>query len=242
MLSFHNDQQIKEKYLNRVRKNRELDNIVLGIGLKNGKGCAVGCTLENYDHSRYLIELGIPEWLAYLEDRIFENLSNEESIIWPELFLSSINIGIDLEPIKHKLAIKRMDYLINIQNNLLHKNPDLSKIFISTINCIELIKKCHESELNKIYCFWSAAESAAESAGESARSAAESAAWSAESAWSAWSAARSAWSAARSAAQSAAWSAESAESAAWSAAWSAEKHVFWKIEAKNLIELLKECK
>jgi hypothetical protein len=72
MLSFHGKQEIKDKYLNRVIKHRELDNIIQGIGWENGKGCAVGCTLENYNHSRYPMELGLPEWLARLEDKIFE--------------------------------------------------------------------------------------------------------------------------------------------------------------------------
>lgn len=116
MLSFHNDQEIKEKYLNRVIKHRELDNLIQGTGWENGKGCAVGCTLENYDHSRYPIELGLPEWLARLEDRIFEGLPRKEAILWPERFLESIPVGINLEKIKHMLAIKRLDNLIIIQN------------------------------------------------------------------------------------------------------------------------------
>lgn len=64
MLSFHNDIAVKQKYLDRVMAHQKADNIIRGTGWSNGKGCAVGCTLENYDHSRYPIELGVPEWLA----------------------------------------------------------------------------------------------------------------------------------------------------------------------------------
>jgi hypothetical protein len=72
------------------------DNLVRGIGWENGKGCAVGCTLEDYKHSRYETELGIPEWLAGVEDTLFEGMSVEKSKTWPEMFLSSIKVGDDL--------------------------------------------------------------------------------------------------------------------------------------------------
>ena len=261
MLSFHNDPKIKEMYLKRLEIHEKLDTIIQGTGWVNGKGCAVGCTLESYDHSKYPEELGLPEWLAYLEDIIFENLPNDEAKKWPRIFLGSIPVGVNLENVRHKLAIIRMDNLLEIQNKLLESNTNinLKKIFLDVINAINIIKKCHESELNKDHCDWSEAESAA----WSAQSEAESAAWSAaESAAQsvAGSAARSAESAARAAAKSAArsaesaarsvagsaarstGSAESAKSAAWSAglAESAARYA-WKKESENLIKLLKQC-
>lgn len=30
----------------------EADNIIRGTGWEDGKGCAIGCTLEKYDHAR----------------------------------------------------------------------------------------------------------------------------------------------------------------------------------------------
>lgn len=243
MLSFHNDPLIKEKYINRVIAHRKADKIIQGIGWNNGRGCAVGCTLENYDHSRYPIELGLPEWLARLEDSIFENLSLDIAILWPEKFLQSIPIGINVEKVKYKLSILRLNRLIEIQKSLLEKNPDLNEIFRKVINAIEVIIKYHEAEINNIYCNWSAAESAAWSAGSAAGSAAwkkesaesaESAAWSAIRP-SAGSSAESAGSAAWSVAASSSWS---ARSAAWSEAWSAA----WSQESDDLLKLLSECK
>lgn len=237
MLSFHNDPAIKEKYLARVRKHRELDNIIQGTGWENGKGCAVGCTLENYDHFQYPIELGLPEWLAYLEDRIFENLKKDKARKWPEKFLNAIPIGVDTEIVKHKIAIKRLDRLIKIQKN----NISDEEYIIKVLNSLEAIKSCHEAQINKTFCDWSAATSAATSAARSARLAATSAAMSATSA---------AESAAWSAAMSAAWSAKSAADSAWSAAtsatsaaWSAtseEKSAAWQQEADDLIECLQD--
>src|SRR5580698_1547052 len=94
MLSFHNNINVKNKYVDRVRAHIDADNLIRGTGWKDGKGCAVGCTLESYAHSRYPIELGLPEWLARLEDTLFENMSVEKSRTWPLLFLKTIPIGV----------------------------------------------------------------------------------------------------------------------------------------------------
>lgn len=47
MKSYHNNPAIKQKYIDRVKEHQRLDNLVQGYGYwENGKGCAVGCTLE----------------------------------------------------------------------------------------------------------------------------------------------------------------------------------------------------
>ncbi len=68
MLAYHNDPAVKALYLARVRAHRLADNLIQGTTWTDGKGCAIGCTLESYDHRRYPIELGIPTVLAHLED------------------------------------------------------------------------------------------------------------------------------------------------------------------------------
>jgi len=102
LLSFHGDEKIKEKYIERLRQHRIADEIVQGIGFEKGKGCAIGCTLNNYSHAAYEVELGIPRILAKLEDRIFEGLSVEESKDFPINFLTAIPVGRDLKHVyKH---------------------------------------------------------------------------------------------------------------------------------------------
>jgi len=96
MQAFHNDPAIKQKYLDRVAAHRVADELIKGQGWLEGKGCAIGCTLEAYDHSRYPTELGIPEMLAHIEDCIFEGLPNGDAQAWPERFLSAIEPGADL--------------------------------------------------------------------------------------------------------------------------------------------------
>jgi hypothetical protein len=100
MKAFHNYQKVKDKYLSRVIAHRKADEIIQGTYWKDGKGCAVGCTIHGDNHKSYEVELGIPEWLARLEDKIFEGMSIERSKSWPQEFLEAINVGADLNKIK----------------------------------------------------------------------------------------------------------------------------------------------
>jgi hypothetical protein len=94
--AFHDCAELKDHYLARVRAHAAADRLVQGTGWGNGKGCAIGCTLENYDHSQYPVELGIPLILAHLEDRMFELLPLVEAMTWPERFLDAVRPGADL--------------------------------------------------------------------------------------------------------------------------------------------------
>lgn len=96
MRSFHGDPAIKQKYIDRVKHHQKLDNIIQGTYWENGRGCAVGCTLEKglSPHDRYPVELGLPTWLAHLEDHLFENLHIKEAKTLPLAFLEAIPVGI----------------------------------------------------------------------------------------------------------------------------------------------------
>src|SRR6266446_9264114 len=202
LLAYHDDPQIKDKYVNRVRAHAKADEIVKGFYWKDGKGCAVGCSVHSDNHTAYETEMGIPQMLARLEDRIFEGSTNGWSKQWPERFLEAIPIGADLSKVgwkfQHWLLLDPKEGVIRFARQ---QDKELFKEIGTLIWDLAMGKQISASAA------WSAAWSA-----ESAAWSAESAAWSAESAaWSAESAARSA--------ESAAWS---AESAAWSAA-SAER-------------------
>jgi hypothetical protein len=220
MKAFLNDPKVKTKYLKRVRAHFKADEIIKGKYWQGGKGCAVGCTIHSDQHKNYETELGIPEWLAMLEDKIFEGLPNERAKIWPGEFLRAVKVGVNLNNIEADVHIFLLEEKLNNFDN--NKYPDVVK---SIKDIIDLYKM---GNLNPSAA-WSAAWSAA-------RFAAESAAWSA-----AWSAARSA---AESAAWSAAWSAARsvAESAAWSAARSAAESAAYVKFADKLLELLRNCK
>ena len=102
--AYHNKPEIKEKYVSRMKSHIDADELIHGEGWKDGKGCAVGCTLNKYNHACYQDELGLPEWLAQLEDKIFENMSLEKSKTFPLELLQSIPIGVSLDKTYHKFC------------------------------------------------------------------------------------------------------------------------------------------
>jgi hypothetical protein len=111
MLAFHNDPALKAFVLDELAAHRAADRLVKGQYWKNGKGCAVSCTLQAVSqraseveflrpdfssHIDYETHLGIPRIIARLEDRFFEALPNGESQAWPERFTSAIRTSADL--------------------------------------------------------------------------------------------------------------------------------------------------
>ena len=192
MKTFHGDKKIKAKYLKRIKAHAKADEIIQGTGWRNGKGCAVGCTLENYKHKQYEVELGIPEWLAYLEDKIFEGLQKEDAMKFPVQFLSAVPVGIGddaMYKLRCDLDYQRLSILLKEQTKL-HPDDDFG-----VNKALEEVMRLNQEYVDPEHEDWSTAMSAAMSANSSA-----------------WSASRSAMSASGSA-MSAAWL--SAESAAW---------------------------
>ena len=167
LLSFHNDPKIKEKYVKRLKAHAKADEFIHGKYWENGKGCAVGCTIHSNNHNAYETELGLPEWLARLEDCIFEGLENGEAKTFAVDFLVSIPIGKNLESVKWKFCAFILKG--NIERVLgLTLNDKLKQ------QVIEAIQSCLKLQEDAIRTGeWN--ESAAWSAAWSARSAAESA-------------------------------------------------------------------
>jgi hypothetical protein len=226
--AFHGDPAIKEKYLDRVRQHIAADDLIRGTGWRGGSGCAVGCTLHAYEHHLYETELGIPEWLARLEDTLFENMSFGKSRTWPLAFLEAANTGSDLNVIKGPLLIFVLERALTRFDN--EQFPDV----VAAIN--GSIALWRRDDVGSV--FWNraaaraAAWAAAAAASASARAAAEAAARAAVAAWAASEAARAAAEAsARAAARAAAWAAAEAAAAA------AEYDAF----ADHLLMLMREA-
>jgi hypothetical protein len=224
MLSYHNDPAIKEKYVKRFAQHRAADAVIQGTGYEKGRGCFVGCTLESYQHSRFPIELGWPEWLAHLADRIFEELPESQAPQFGTDLLDCVPVGVDLEPVKWQLAIWRHENQLKALENNTEPYTEKCRSAITQVveYCRSMLDKKFDSESATRAA--EAAQAAARSAAAAADSAAQAAAWSALAA--AWSAAAAADSAAR--------------SAAWSAAESAAESAHWQSERDMLLKLVKE--
>ena len=137
LLAFHGDPKIKVKYLKRIRAHAKADELIRGTGWNKytHKGCAVGCTLNAYEHAAYETELGIPEILAYLEDNIFENLSKESSHTWPERFLKAIPVGADLSKAAARILIWQYS---DSRDGLVHTEEVKSNIQLRKV-CEDLV-------------------------------------------------------------------------------------------------------
>lgn len=227
----------KEQFVNQIKKHQELDHFIKDIYSEGDRGCAVGCLiksiniitgkeLETSNYQNYEKYLGIPEWLARVEDNIFKGLNIERAKKWPLEFSEAINISANLDEIKIPFIVFILKSNLVWLDSLKDRN---NKKLRNSINLtIDVTKQMIEAQMKNDAKLITLAKSAAWSAAcseESVKFAAESAAWSVESA--VWSAARS------------------VESAAWSAVWSAETAVWsaaYERFADKLIELLKECK
>ena len=176
----------KTEFLDQSRMHFAADMLLRGTyaakDADDFKGCSVGCHLrhimttatveqiKNIDdkHRRVANYYGYPEWLALLQDSIFEGLPNGESAKWHVLLAESLAktpADYDWQAALHRVhaAILRISY----------KTAGTAQEVVNRI--LDLHERAGRGE--KVTDeLWSAAESAAESA---ARSAAESAARSA---------------------------------------------------------------
>lgn len=97
MKAFHDDKTIKEKYLMRVKAHQIADEIIK----------------EQYWKDEEWRTIGIPEWLAYVEDRLVDGLSNKSAKEFPLRFLTIIKIGVDLEKVKVPFLIFILERTLN---------------------------------------------------------------------------------------------------------------------------------
>jgi hypothetical protein len=198
LIAFHGDPKIKEKYLLRLKAHEIADEIIHGTYWEDGKGCAVGCTIHGDEHSAYETELGIPQWLAYVEDTLFENQPNKESKTFPRRFLEAIPVGADCEEALYPYLILVVRSVIPFCNDIVREAVH-DVLSLLEENCRDKDKLAAAGD-----AAWAAARAAGDAAGDAAWAAAGDAAWAAAGdAWdAAWAAA--AWAAAGAAAGDAA--------------------------------------
>lgn len=115
-LTYRGDPDLKAGLVAEAEQHRAQDRLIRGTYVQlNGtwRGCAVGCTVAGRLTQDQLIDLtgedsgtdwhqlwaettGCPEWLAHVEDNIFEGLPIEAAREWPVRFLTAIPVGADL--------------------------------------------------------------------------------------------------------------------------------------------------
>jgi transcriptional regulator with XRE-family HTH domain len=110
MIAFHGNPAIKQEYQDRLKAHHAADQIIKGAYWEPDQftGCAVGCTLHKGGgciHKQYETVLGIPRTLAYLEDRIFENLPAPHCADFAVNFLDAIPVGGDLSLVTARFMV-----------------------------------------------------------------------------------------------------------------------------------------
>lgn len=104
MLSFFNDQLLKDLHIARVNTHISAGDLIHGVYWKNGRGGAVGCTVHSGDFLFYERDLGLPAWLARLEERLFDKLLPPADKHFVSSFLPSIPVGVDVEPVRWRYS------------------------------------------------------------------------------------------------------------------------------------------
>jgi hypothetical protein len=179
-------------------------------------------------------------WLARLEDRVFEGMTAEDAKGWPRRFSEAVPVGVSLDGLADRLAIRRLREECLPLSGTWPKSVRAQVVAAieQTIAALE-----GKDEDQRRSAWWAAASAARSASAAWWAAAAESAARSASAAW--WAAAAAAaawWAAAESAAESAASAAsaaESAASAAESAARSAEaRSAAYRRESDRIVEEL----
>ncbi len=261
MQAYHNG-ITKSDFIREIKLHMDADNFIKGVysvgeDYIKGKGCAVGCSIksinkikdtciDNADHKAYAESLGIPLWLAKMEDRIFEGLPLEESKLWPLRFSIAINVGADLSPILNNVLIFIVKSTLKYFDNVEYKN--IKKIIDDLIVQLQAPNPDKE-KLNKI---GDAAYAASAAAYATAASAAYAAAYAADdaAAYAAGGAAAAAYAAAADDAADAADDAADADAAddaadaafAAAAGGATEREKFYIDLSNELIRLIEEVK
>ncbi len=150
MKAFTNTPITKEKFIQHLKKHQEMDAFEKGhygqgfeMGDEKFKGCAVGCSLRSValelgieistkDHSLYEKYLGIPRWLAHVEDKVFEDLPLEKSKNWPLEFAKAVKVGADLDKVKVPFLIFVLESCLEyVQGENHHKQKEVIKEVIN---------------------------------------------------------------------------------------------------------------
>jgi hypothetical protein len=117
MKAYNGSKDLKDKLVTLAKEHEANDDYVADIGaygeIVDGvfKGSSVGCTIKdiNPDHKAndhvYLAEaLGVPYFITYFQDIIFEGLPDSHRYSFTPMFLDAINVGSDLSPVLPKIV------------------------------------------------------------------------------------------------------------------------------------------
>ena len=113
------NQEQKDKWISIMQEHQDADRLIQGRWLdENNRGCFFGCAMQTNSNplEKAIEAMDLPSWLVYLAEKIFEGLPLDQAVLFPVQLLKAIPVYADLEPVRHKIAIKRLTPLIKDSN------------------------------------------------------------------------------------------------------------------------------
>lgn len=118
MISYHGQESIKCKYLTRFLNAVSASEVVVLARRYDECGdenvTLLGGTLGFYGYKYFSQELGIPQWLLRLVEEILLGMNEAEGLKFAERFLNAVPVGVDLNTIKSRLVVARMNRLLTL--------------------------------------------------------------------------------------------------------------------------------
>ena len=127
MLSFHGDLDLKNKCINQYKLMKKVIDFLRKIGVIKKYHLNIFLDIKNVKSEEIEEKLGIPTWLAYLQEEMFlffsRNNPSSCSLCddFPLRFLESIPVGVNLNQIK-------VPFLVYVLENLLSSINDKNSI------------------------------------------------------------------------------------------------------------------
>jgi len=106
--AFNGSTEAKSALVGRLAAHADAKRLVPGAFRWSGEqGSLVGCLLENPDPACWETELGLPQWLALVADKLAEGSGSPESAAaLGARLLQAIRPGVDLEPVGSRFILR----------------------------------------------------------------------------------------------------------------------------------------
>jgi hypothetical protein len=155
-------QKIKNELIAEAIEHRKQDLFIRGKYWDGHKGCSVGCFVKTRDnpHAKLAERTGLPVWLHYLQDRLFEDMTYDNMPYWSERFFKAAPVGLTSEQIDKQI---KAPFLIFVLESTLDKfDHDKYPDVLKSIQTVIDLYKSGEIDVDKFKAAADAARAAAD--------------------------------------------------------------------------------
>jgi hypothetical protein len=122
--AYHGNETFRQQMIDAAAEHMRLDHYISGTYGESGSpyACSVGCSVRSVNkllgkrmqtdsHAGLAKELGVPEFITRLQDRIFEGLPSGLRPAWTGRLFAAIRPGVDLSPVLPLFLLRALDGL-----------------------------------------------------------------------------------------------------------------------------------